>query len=240
LAPLEAPLGRLRRRRRLVPAARSGAGAAAATGAAGTAGVVAAAVVEALEPAAPSAGLRRLLRLRLGAGPGSARASTSVAVAVAAGAPERRNTLAPTSPSAQTAPSVVCTSTRHTAMPLRAPCTGGRFWVSVQRAKIVSPARTAFGNRQFTHSQAATCGIGMSIVPRPTAMATSMAGGAIRVAPPDASIVRGEKSPTREAKRAISDSEMVRRRVVHSPPRARSSKEVGSSSPEYSPSFPRI
>src|SRR5258708_39769333 len=77
----------------------------------------------------------------------------------------------------------------------------------------------------------------MSIEPRPTAMATSRAGGASRVFPPDVSTERGEKSPARAAKSAISDSEMVRRRVVHSPPRGRSSKEVGSSSAEYSPSL---
>src|SRR5256885_3389552 len=73
------------------------------------------------------------------------------------------------------------------------------------------------------------------MLPSPTAMATSMAGGAWREAPADGSTARGEKSPARAANKAISDSEMVRRRVVHSPPSARSSKEVGSSSPEYSP-----
>jgi len=42
--------------------------------------------------------------------------------------------LAPTSPSAQSAPSAVWTSTRHTATAVRALPTGARFWVSVQRA----------------------------------------------------------------------------------------------------------
>src|SRR5579859_4728517 len=92
------------------------------------------------------------------------------------------------------------------------------------------------GNLQFTHSQAAICGIGVSIEPSPTAIATSRAGGASRALPPEVSTESGEKSPARAAKSAISDSEMVRRRVVHSPPRGRSSKEVGSSSAEYSPS----
>src|ERR1035437_9144914 len=70
----------------------------------------------------------------------------------------------------------------------------------------------------------------MSIEPRPTAIATRSAGGATRLAPWVASIVRGEKSPATAAKSTISDSEMVRRRVVHSPPRGRSSKEIGSRS----------
>jgi diguanylate cyclase (GGDEF)-like protein len=70
----------------------------------------------------------------------------------------------------------------------------------------------------------------MSMVPSPTAMATRRAGGAKRVPEWTASIVRGEKSPATAAKSAISDSEMVRRRVVHSPPRGRSSKEIGSRS----------
>jgi hypothetical protein len=70
----------------------------------------------------------------------------------------------------------------------------------------------------------------MSIEPRPTAIATSRAGGAARLLPWVASIVSGEKSPATAAKSAISDSEMVRRRVVHSPPRGRSSKEIGSRS----------
>jgi hypothetical protein len=45
-----------------------------------------------------------------------------------------RRTLAPTSPSAQSAPSAVCTSTRQTTIAVGAPPIGGRFWVSVQRA----------------------------------------------------------------------------------------------------------
>ena len=42
--------------------------------------------------------------------------------------------LAPTSPSAHNAPSAVCTSTRQTAIAVRALPTGARFWVRVQRA----------------------------------------------------------------------------------------------------------
>jgi hypothetical protein len=68
----------------------------------------------------------------------------------------------------------------------------------------------------------------MSIVPRPTATATIRVGGARRAWPWPDSIERGEKSPEIPANRAISESEMVRRRVVHSPPRGRSSKERGS------------
>jgi hypothetical protein len=45
-----------------------------------------------------------------------------------------RMTLAPTSPSAQRAPSAVCTSTRQTTMAVVTFPTGGRFCVSVQRA----------------------------------------------------------------------------------------------------------
>jgi hypothetical protein len=45
-----------------------------------------------------------------------------------------RLTLAPTSPSAHRAPSAVWRSTRHTTIEVDAPPTGGRFWVSVQRA----------------------------------------------------------------------------------------------------------
>src|ERR1700730_17255631 len=72
--------------------------------------------------------------------------------------------------------------------------------------------------------------MGMSTEPRPIAIATNSAGGAKRVPPADVSIVSGEKSPEIAAKSAISVSEMVRRRVVHSPPRGRSSKVVGSRS----------
>src|SRR5438034_10780118 len=99
---------------------------------------------------------------------------------------------------------------------------------------MVSPATTGFGNFQFAHSQAATCGMGMSIEARPAATATTSAGGAWRAEPVDASTESGEKSPETAENSAISESEMVRRRVVHSPPRGRSSKEVRSSSIEYS------
>jgi hypothetical protein len=140
-----------------------------------------------------------------------------------------RLTLAPTSPSAQSAPSAVWTSTRQTTIADGAPPTGGRFWVSVQRAKMVSPARIGRGNRQFSHSHSSTKGTGMSTEPRPTAIATTSAGGAER-APWLASMVSGEKSPATPAKSATSASDMVRLRVVHSPPRGRSSKESGSRS----------
>jgi len=72
----------------------------------------------------------RLRRRREGAAAAAAPASVCGGRAGAAA----RNTLAPTSPSAQSAPSVVCTSTRHTAIEVLAPPTGARFWVSVQRA----------------------------------------------------------------------------------------------------------
>ena len=68
----------------------------------------------------------------------------------------------------------------------------------------------------------------MSIVPRPTATATIRVGGARRAWPWPDSIESGEKSPEIPANSAISESEMVRRRVVHSPPKGRSSKERGS------------
>src|SRR5579859_7796696 len=99
---------------------------------------------------------------------------------------------------------------------------------------MVSPARTAFGNFQFAHSHAATFGIGMSIEARPAAIATTSAEGAWRTEPADVSTESGEKSPETAENSAISESEMVRRRVVHSPPSTRSSKEMSSSSIEYS------
>src|SRR6266566_1339391 len=68
----------------------------------------------------------------------------------------------------------------------------------------------------------------MSMVPRPTATATIRVGGARRAWPWPDSIESGEKSPEIPANSAISESEMVRRRVVHSPPNGRSSKERGS------------
>jgi hypothetical protein len=70
----------------------------------------------------------------------------------------------------------------------------------------------------------------MSTVPRPTAIARISEGGAVREEPGNVSIVRGEKSPATPENSAMSDSEIVRRRVVHSPPRGRSSKESGSRS----------
>src|SRR5438445_5060591 len=95
---------------------------------------------------------------------------------------------------------------------------------------MVSPAFTGRGNFQFSHSHSATEGTGMSMVPRPIATATSRAGGANRAPAWATSIARGEKSPATAEKGATSVSEMVRRRVVHSPPRGRSSKEIGSRS----------
>jgi hypothetical protein len=177
-------------------------------------------------------GARRRRRRRgapAGACPEDPAAATADGISARARAPESRLTLAPTSPSAQRAPSVVWTSTRHTTTADGAAPIGGRFWVKVQRAKMVSPAWTGRGNFQFSHSHSSTDGTGMSIEPSPTAIATTRAGGAVRF-PWLASIVSGEKSPATPAKSATSASEMVRRRVVHSPPRGRSSKESGSSS----------
>src|SRR5260370_4185976 len=68
------------------------------------------------------------------------------------------------------------------------------------------------------------------MVPSPMAGAPRSDGGAKRPPVGPESMVRGEKSPATAAKSAISDSEMVRRRVVHSPPSGRSSKEIGSRS----------
>src|SRR2546423_14050836 len=99
---------------------------------------------------------------------------------------------------------------------------------------MVSPARTGFGNFQLAHSQVARPGLGMPIGASPAARATTSAGGAWRAEPLEVSTESGEKSPETAEKSAISESVMVRRRVVHSPPRARSSKEVSSSSIEYS------
>jgi hypothetical protein len=70
-------------------------------------------------------------RRRLGA-PGLAGGSAAGRALSATAMP--RLTFAPISPSAQSAPSWVCTSTRHTTIEDGAPPTGGRFWVSVQRA----------------------------------------------------------------------------------------------------------
>jgi hypothetical protein len=221
-----APDGRRRRRLRgaPVPATLSGL----TTGAAGAAAI---AGVSAGWPFAPAG--RRLRRLR-----GAAVAPVAADPVAAGGSAARsrslgarwRLTLAPTSPSAQSVPSAVWTSTRQTTIEVGAAPIGGRFCVSVQRAKIVSPAWTARGNFQFSHSHSSTEGTGMSIVPSPTATATRRAGGATRTCPGAASMERGEKSPETPANRAISASEMVRRRVVHSPPSGRSSKERGSRS----------
>jgi len=87
----------------------------------------------------------------------------------------------------------------------------------------VSPACTARGNFQFNHSHSATAGTGMSTEPRPTAIATTSAGGASRRPSPDDSIVSGDRSPATPANSVISASEIVLRRVVHSPPRGSSS-----------------
>jgi hypothetical protein len=115
--PDEVPEGRLRLRRRGLPVRSKGAAAVAAgdVGGGGSAAVV-------------PAGLRRLRRLRAGA-PGVAASGTRSACGA-----DFLNTLAPISPSAHTTPSAVCTSTRQTAIAAGAPCTAGRFCVSVQRA----------------------------------------------------------------------------------------------------------
>jgi hypothetical protein len=111
------PAGRLRLRRRGLPV-RSAAGAVGAAAAAGGGGSTAAVLV----------GLRRLRRLRAG------EPAIAGSVTRSAWGADFLNTLAPISPSAHTAPSAVCTSTRHTAIAAGAPCTAGRFCVSVQRA----------------------------------------------------------------------------------------------------------
>jgi hypothetical protein len=100
----------------------------------------------------PAGRLRRLLRLRAADGwPVSAASGAfgrEAAVGSGAGGAWRpaagwascrpaagwRQTLAPTSPSAHSAPSAVWTSTRHTTIDDVAPAEGGRFWVKVQRA----------------------------------------------------------------------------------------------------------
>jgi hypothetical protein len=71
---------------------------------------------------------RDRLRRRLGAGAAAGSGTGTRAVATL------RLTLAPTSPSAHSAPSAVWTSTRQTTIAEGAPLAGGRFWVSVQRA----------------------------------------------------------------------------------------------------------
>jgi hypothetical protein len=121
------PDERLRRRLREGPAARSGfaldAGGAATAGGSGTA----------LPPLLRD---RRPRRLRVA--PAAAEAGCSAAAGAGTGrwrpATALRMTFAPISPSAHIAPSAVCTSTRQTTIEEGAPLTGGRFWVSVQRA----------------------------------------------------------------------------------------------------------
>jgi hypothetical protein len=75
--------------------------------------------------------VRRLRRLR---DADAAGAAGSCPIAGAGVETVWRVTLAPTSPSAHRAPSAVCTSTRQTTIAVATPPTGGRFWVSVQRA----------------------------------------------------------------------------------------------------------
>jgi hypothetical protein len=112
------PDGRRRRRRRDAPPVFSGlaaaAGGAATGGGSGRAG------------AGVSARPRRP-RLRL---PDGCACSTPTGLP----ATTLLFTFAPISPSAHSAPSVVWTSTRQTTIEDGAPPTGGRFWVSVQRA----------------------------------------------------------------------------------------------------------
>src|SRR5438132_1404001 len=111
------PEGRRLRRLREGPAARSGlavaAGGAATGGGSGT---------------APLARGRRRRRR----GPLEAAGCSAAGRGRSAATP--RFTLAPISPSAQRAPSRVCTSTRQTTIDDGAPLAGGRFWVSVHRA----------------------------------------------------------------------------------------------------------
>ena len=165
-------------------------------------------------------GLRRRLRDRVAvvsAGPGAAR-----------GTPRSlRRTLAPISPSAQSVPSPLNTSTRQTTVPIVEAGKGGRFCVRVQRAEMVSPAWTAFGNFQLAHPHSATSATGVSMDPSPIAAATTNVGGANRtpcVAPASAC---GDKSEVIPENRAMSASVMVRPRVVHSPPSGSSSNERG-------------
>ena len=119
LPPELEPARDLRRRRRLGVLVFS----------AGTAFRAASTITGAASAGGDPAGGRRLRRLR-GAEAGTLAAS---GVAVRAAWAFRR-TLAPTSPSAQSAPSAVWTSTRHTTIAVGAPPTGGRVWVSVHRA----------------------------------------------------------------------------------------------------------
>jgi len=211
------PPGRRLRRRREVPAARSGlaagAGGAAMGGGSGR------------TPFALGLRLRRREGLAAGAAAAAGAGARTLEEALAAS----RLTRAPISPSAQRAPSVVWTSTRQTTIDEGDPATGGRFWVRTHRAYSVSPAWIERGKRQFSHSHSAISGTGVSTVPRPTAIATTRDGGAVR-GPWSASMVSGDRSPETPAKSAMSASETVRRRVVHSPPRGRSSKESGSRS----------
>jgi hypothetical protein len=126
--------GRRLRRRLAVPIFSGGPDVAVATavGAAwtGGGGEAAAAVAAA---AVAAAGRRPRRRREGGAGVGAGPGGVASAVRGRAACVLRR-TLAPTSPSAHSAPSIVWTSTRQTTMAVGAPPTGGRFWVSVQRA----------------------------------------------------------------------------------------------------------
>ena len=79
--------------------------------------------------AVPLARERRRRRRGAAAAAGAPSLTSGRAAGVAA-----RLTMAPTSPSAQSAPSAVWTSTRQTTIDEGAPPTGGRFCVSVQRA----------------------------------------------------------------------------------------------------------
>jgi hypothetical protein len=117
-----APDGRRLRLRLVAPTARSGL--------ANEAGGAAIAGVSGKGPLTAGAGRRLPRRLR-GATPGAAGTGSWRRRSLVATC---RLTLAPTSPSAHRAPSAVWTSTRHTTIEVGAPPTGGRFWVSVQRA----------------------------------------------------------------------------------------------------------
>jgi hypothetical protein len=121
--------GRRLRRRLAVPIFSGGPDVAVATavGAASTGGGGEAAA------AVAAAGRRPRRRREGGAGVGAGPGGVASAVRGRTACVLRRM-LAPTSPSAHSAPSIVWTSTRQTTMAVCAPPTGGRFWVSVQRA----------------------------------------------------------------------------------------------------------
>ena len=194
---------------------------AASSGTTAVAGTVPASVAGAGAPFEPRR--RRRPRDRLW----TAAAGGSEATGISTGrAPTLRRIAAPTSPSAQRTPDWLNTSTCHTTVPIVDAGCGGRFWVNVQRAEIVSPARNARGNFHDVQPHSATSATGTSMDPRPIAVDTTSAGGAYRGpwAPISAC---GDRSAVMPENRAMSASEIERPRVVHSPPSGSSSKERG-------------